>query len=238
MQPYHERSIHDRSKQDDLPCNVYTQFFGYACNRHASIITFRHIYIVYIRNAATPIQSVSQAYLKSAAIKGSPYEEGIQAIYDTTLGLAAFAEGCRQLTHLPDPQLADVGFLDFCQGVASLYPGLAWQISVPPALMLKADAVLLRQVFINLTKNAVEANARTMGIEWKDGACFVSNDGHAIPHDVAQEMFIPFFTTKASGSGIGLSLSRQLLLSQGMTLTLRPHPLRGFHATFIIEWEG
>ncbi len=191
-----------------------------------------------IRNAATPIQSVSQAYLKSAAIKGSPYEEGIQAIYDTTLGLAAFAEGCRQLTHLPDPQLADVGFLDFCQGVASLYPGLAWQISVPPALMLKADAVLLRQVFINLTKNAVEANARTMGIEWKDGACFVSNDGHAIPHDVAQEMFIPFFTTKASGSGIGLSLSRQLLLSQGMTLTLRPHPLRGFHATFIIEWEG
>ncbi len=187
-----------------------------------------------IMNATTPIQSISQAYLANPDIKGSPYEEGIQAIHDTTLGLSTFVDSYRKLTQLQEPVLGDVNLLAFCDSIASLYPHLEWNIEVPSEVVIKADEALLRQVFINLTKNAIEADAKKMGIKW-DGDLYVSNNGHTITDEVAQEIFIPFFTTKASGSGIGLSLSRQILMKQGMTLSLREHPLRGYNVTFRID---
>lgn len=187
-----------------------------------------------IMNATTPIQSISQAYLCSPQIKGSPYEEGIQAIHDTTLGLAAFVDSYRKLTQLQEPVLRELNLLDFCQNIASLYPSLCWNIEVPSGLTLQADESLLRQVFINLTKNAIEADAKAMGLKW-DGKLYVSNNGRTISDEVSQDIFIPFFTTKPTGSGIGLSLSRQILMKQGMTLSLREHPLRGYNVTFIIE---
>ena len=159
-----------------------------------------------IMNATAPIQAVSQAYLQSPQIKGSPYEEGIRAIYDTSRGLAAF------------------------------YPHLAWHVGVSPDATLRADAAMLRQVLINLVKNAAEAGAATIDLRW-DGRLYVSNDGHAIPDDVAREIFVPFFTTKAAGSGIGLSMSRQMLVRQGLSLMLRERPLSGYNVTFVIESE-
>lgn len=187
-----------------------------------------------IMNATTPILSVSQAYLKSPDMKGSPYEEGIRAIHDTSSGLAAFVDSYRKLTQLQEPVLGDVQLLAFCEGIAALYPQLQWHIDIPARIILRADEGLLRQVFINLTKNAVEAGAGRMELKWTD-RLYVSNDGHTISDEVAREIFIPFFTTKSSGTGIGLSLSRQILLMQNMTLTLREHPLRGYNATFIID---
>ena len=187
-----------------------------------------------IMNATTPIQSISQAYLANPNIKGTAYEEGIKAIHDTSMGLAAFVDSYRKLTQLQEPVLGDVDLLAFCHGIAGLYPHLEWNIEVPSGLILKADEALLRLVFINLTKNAIEADAKKMGIRW-DGDLYVSNNGHAIADEVAQEMFVPFFTTKASGSGIGLSLSRQRLMRQGILLSLREHPLRGYNVTFKID---
>lgn len=189
-----------------------------------------------IMNATAPIQAVSQAYLQSPQIKGSPYEEGIRAIYDTSRGLAAFVESYRKLTCFQEPQLGDVRLLPFCQSVAALYPHLAWHVEVPPDATLRADAAMLRQVLINLVKNAAEAGAATIDLRW-DGRLYVSNDGHAIPDDVAREIFVPFFTTKAAGSGIGLSMSRQMLVRQGLSLMLRERPLSGYNVTFVIESE-
>ena len=187
-----------------------------------------------IMNATTPIQSISQAYLANPNIKGTAYEEGIKAIHDTSMGLAAFVDSYRKLTQLQEPVLGDVDLLAFCHGIAGLYPHLEWNIEVPSGLILKADEALLRLVFINLTKNAIEADAKKMEIRW-DGDLYVSNNGHTIADEVAQEMFVPFFTTKASGSGIGLSLSRQILMRQGMLFSLREHPLRGYNVTFRID---
>ena len=205
-----------------------------------------------IMNAITPIQSISQAYLKNLDISSSPYEEGIRAIHDTSTGLMAFVENYRKLTQLQEPVISDVNLLDFAKRIASLYPDLAWEIDIPADFVLQADENLLRQVFINMVKNAIEAEAKTIGLTpalskreeaihpslggagggW--GLLF-SNDGHVIPLDVAQEIFIPFFTTKPSGTGIGLSLSRQILMMQGMTLSLAEAPQRGYNVTFLIE---
>ena len=215
-----------------------------------------------IMNATTPIQSISQAYLKRPDIKGSPYEEGIRAINDTSTGLVTFVESYRKLTQLQEPVMAEVNMLAFAQSIAALYPDLRWNIDIPVDMTFQADENMLRQVFINLVKNAIEAEAKTIGLApsplslgrsafvgGKEKAAAIghspnggagrgllfSNDGHVIPLDVQQEIFIPFFTTKPTGSGIGLSLSRQILMKQGMTLSLSESPQRGYNVTFIIE---
>lgn len=189
-----------------------------------------------IMNATTPILSISQAYLQNPALQGSPYEEGVRAIHDTTQGLAAFVESYRKFTQLQDPVLDNVPLLPFCEHFATLYPALDWRIDIPSSVCLRADASMLRQVFINLTKNAIEAGAKRMGLKWED-CLYFSNDGRTIPDEVAHEIFVPFFTTKSTGSGIGLSLSRQILLMQGLHLRLREHPLRSYNATFVIGKE-
>lgn len=190
-----------------------------------------------IMNATTPIRSISQAYLALPDIKDSPYEEGIRAIYDTSTGLATFVNSYRKMTQLQEPVFKELDVRIFCQSIASLYSHLTWEIKVPVNIKLRADENMLRQVFINLTKNAMEAEAKSIGIEYveKSGKLLISNDGHVIPDDVAREIFIPFFTTKHSGSGIGLSLSRQILLKQGLILSLADHPRRGYNVTFILE---
>lgn len=204
-----------------------------------------------IMNATTPIQSISQAYLKCPEIQGSPLEEGIRAISDTSAGLATFVESYRKLAQLQEPVIADVNMLAFCKQIATLYPQLQWNIDIPADFVLQADENLLRQVFINLTKNAIEAEAKKIGLTPTlskregtihpsmggagGGFLFFSNDGHVIPLDVAQEIFIPFFTTKQTGTGIGLSLSRQILMKQGMTISLAENHLRGYNVTFVIE---
>ena len=209
-----------------------------------------------IMNATAPIQSISQAYLNSPDIKGSPFEEGIRAINDTSAGLANFVESYRKLTQLQEPVMAEVNMLTFAQGIAALYPDLRWNIDIPADMTLQADENLLRQVFINLVKNAIEAEAKTISLSptlsrgrgsfrgsppLSHGrgvggeAVFFSNDGHVIPLDVQQEIFIPFFTPKQTGTGIGLSLSRQILMKQGMTLSLADSPQPGYNVTFVIE---
>ena len=199
-----------------------------------------------IMNATTPIQSISQAYLANSDIKGTPYEEGIRAIHDTSLGLATFIDSYRKLTQLQEPVMKQLNLNAFCNNIASLYPTLSWNIDIPRELVILADENLLRQVFINLIKNATEAGAKSIGIRHISssnvassadafGVLQVSNDGHTISDEVAHQIFIPFFTTKHSGSGIGLSLSRQILMMQKLTLSLRQHPITGYNVTFEIE---
>ena len=188
-----------------------------------------------IMNATAPIQSISQAYLSNPDIADSLYEEGIRAINDTSTGLLAFVENYRKLTQMHEPVVTEVKLLSFVQRIASLYPTLRWNINIPADFVMQADESLLRQVFINLVKNAVEAEARTIEIVMLPLSITISNDGHAIPLAVAQEIFVPFFTTKPSGSGIGLSLSRQILIKHGLTLTLAEQPRPGYNVTFKIE---
>ncbi|MDE6654014.1 MAG: HAMP domain-containing histidine kinase [Muribaculaceae bacterium] len=200
-----------------------------------------------IMNVITPIRSISQAYIADPSIKDTPYEEGIRAIHDTSAGLAAFVDSYRKLTQLQEPMMKSLILGNFCTDIASLYQTLRWKIDVPPDVFIQADGNLLRQVFINIIQNAIEADARSIGIRYIrpkagnnekkafSGKLLISNDGHVIPDDVAREIFIPFFTTKHNGSGIGLALSRQILLMQGLILRLADNSENGYNVTFTLE---
>ena len=205
-----------------------------------------------IMNATAPIQSISQAYLSSPKIKGTPYEEGIRAIHDTSMSLANFVDSYRKLTQLQKAELADMCLLSFIEGIKPIYNDIEWKTDIPESLIIRADEGLMRQVFINIIKNAVEAGAKTIDIRCKahvtddrrtaprsaqtETQLLISNDGAPIPPDVRRDIFVPFFTTKAKGNGIGLSLSRQLLILQNMTLSLADSPVNGYHVTYVIDY--
>ena len=188
-----------------------------------------------IMNATAPIQAVSQAYLQSPQIKGSPYEEGIRAIYDTSRGLAAFVESYRKMTQLQKPVPTDVNLQQVASTLQAMYPALTWHVHLDEAPTVFTDAHLLLQIMVNMAKNAAEAGATHMGLHWHD-RLLISNDGQPIPSDVRREIFVPFFTTKRTGSGIGLSFSRQIIMAQGGNLTLLPIPMSGYHTTFALTF--
>ena len=187
-----------------------------------------------IMNATTPICSISQAYLNNPQIKGTPYEEGIRTIYDTTRGLSTFVDSYRKFTQLQEPVPTDIILVDLINSLKLLYKDIEWNISIPYETKIHADKNLIRQVLINITKNAIEAGAKKMDIRWNN-ALYISNNGVPIPAGARREIFIPFFTTKSNGSGIGLALSRQIIMRQGMNLRLADTPVSGYHTTFIIE---
>lgn len=187
-----------------------------------------------IMNAATPICSISQAYLSDPSIKGTPYEEGIIAIHQTGMGMTAFVENYRKLTDLQEAELEEVDLQQTLETLRALYPDVVWHISTNGQLRFKADRGMMLQVLSNLTKNACEAGARDIDIRW-DNALLISNNGAPIPPDVAREIFVPFFTTKQTGSGIGLALARLMMHKQGMNLSLAEQPVPGFRTTFVIS---
>lgn len=187
-----------------------------------------------IMNATTPISSISQAYLSNPNIKGTPYEEGIRAIHDTSTGLSVFVDSYRKLTQLQEPVPTVIQLSDFLGVIKNLYPNICWHIDIPSSATIRADENLLRQVFINIIKNAVEAGADDVDVRFRDSTISISNNGKPIPADVAREIFIPFFTTKRAGTGIGLALSRQIMIMQGGNLTLAERPVNGYHVTFVI----
>ena len=159
-----------------------------------------------IMNATAPISSICQAYLSNPDIQGSPYEEGIRAIRDTSKSLTSFVDSYRKLTQLQEPVIENIPLKDFVEGIKPLYPQIEWHIHIPEDATWSADKNMLHQVFINLTKNAIEAHASAIDIRCfhkhpesiessQFSGIYFSNNGAPIPADVAKEMFIPFFST-------------------------------------------
>ena len=197
-----------------------------------------------IMNATAPVTSICQAYLNNPKTQGTPYEKGIRAIRDTSRSLTAFVENYRKLTQLQEPAIGTIALRSFAESIKALYPAIEWHVAIPEDATIDADEDMLRQVFINLVKNAVEAKATAIDIRCYGSApgrgeetgsgwgISVSNNGAPIPADVASDMFVPFFTTKPSGTGIGLSLSRQMLMMQNITIALAQTAVTGYHVTF------
>lgn len=191
-------------------------------------------------NATAPITSISQSMLGRDDVKDTPLEPGIQAIYDTSRHLSEFVKNYRKMSELEKPVLADVPIRPLIDDVCKAYPDLTWEVSIPGDIIVRADAGMLRQVLMNLIKNAVEAEAKKIVITPNDSPStnqlrlYIGNDGLPIPAENRQSLFVPFFTTKRSGSGIGLSLSRRMMIQQGGMLDLAEKPLSGCHVGFIL----
>ena len=207
-----------------------------------------------IMNSTAPIASISSSLLNRNDVVGTPLEEGIRAIHSTAARLNTFVVNYRKMSQLQKPEPQDFDLTPFLKNLTSLYPELEWEIDMPSTCTAHTDAALLHQVLINMVKNALEAGAKKMGlkveriessyhhqsyqIETSNAnrvSITISNDGKPIPPDVRSSIFIPFFTTKATGSGIGLSLSRQIIIKQGGSLELLDTPMPTYHTSFCIQ---
>ena len=197
-------------------------------------------------NATAPITSISQSLLSRPDVKGTLLEDGIKAIYDTSRHLSDFVTNYRKMSELEKPVLSEVPLRPMLDELCKTYQQLAWTIDVPADTILKADKGMLRQILMNLIKNAIEAEATKIIIELTNQpspntqhpspiTLLIGNDGSPIPAENRQSLFVPFFTTKRTGSGIGLSLSRRMIIQQGGMLDLAEKNLPGCHVTFVLS---
>lgn len=150
---------------------------------------------------------------------------GLNSIASRADSLSRFLQAYTRLTKLPPPQKQDVDLASLVQRVVDLEPRLKVQVMPGPKTVIRADAAQIEQALINLVHNAVDAALETQGnvaIGWreKEGCVeiFVQDDGPGIMNPA--NLFVPFFTTKPDGSGIGLPLSRQIAEAHAGSLVL------------------
>jgi signal transduction histidine kinase len=150
---------------------------------------------------------------------------GLNSIASRADSLSRFMQAYTRLTKLPPPQKQDVDLASLVQRVVDLEPRLKVQVVSGPRTTIRADAAQIEQALINLVHNAVDAALETQGnvaIGWRDQeSCieiFVQDEGQGIMNPA--NLFVPFFTTKPEGSGIGLPLSRQIAEAHGGSLVL------------------
>lgn len=205
-----------------------------------------------IMNTITPVTSLSETLLRELdneeqnAAEPQPTEQaklkqGLETIHKTGTELLAFVNNYRRFTHVPQPQPALFYVEPFLERMAMLC-NLEVEIAVTPKdLLAYADESLISHVVTNLLKNAVEAfnglqsepttkpSIRLHAYTNEQEAVIidVSNNAGLIPDDIASHIFIPFFTTKSEGSGIGLSLSRQIMRVSGGSLSLSQDKAHG-----------
>lgn len=178
-----------------------------------------------IMNSLAPVTSLSDTLLHIDRPLDPDVRRGLETISATSRRLVSFVDSYRRFTRIPAPQREPFEVRELIRQAVSLTAaaGNAPQIHVdiePADTMIYADKAQLGQVAVNLLKNAREATAgRPAGEIWIrsriDAAEHViiefSNNGGAIPAEVAENIFTPFYTTKPDGSGIGLSLSRRIM---------------------------
>jgi two-component system nitrogen regulation sensor histidine kinase NtrY len=184
-----------------------------------------------LNNSLAPMKSIAEnlSSMLGRKDRASDWQEdmrsGLNVIAARTDGLARFMNAYARLAKLPPPifQPLDVG--QWIRRVAGLEPRLQVQLKPGPDVNIQADQAQLDQLLINLLHNAVDAALETgggvrVGCEREDGyiEVWVQDDGPGIPNPT--NLFVPFFTTKPSGSGIGLVLSRQIAEAHGGSLTL------------------
>ena len=188
-----------------------------------------------IMNTVSPIASLSDALSKSMDENGHSeldVKTGLDTISDSSKNLIKFVETYRQLSGVARPLRKAVDLQELMDQVISLNSEYAASCGATcvyrpeePDLMIYADEGQISQILINLIKNALQADAKHIDVSAKMGKeddviIQVANDGAPIPVSAQEQIFVPFYTTKKEGSGIGLSLARQIMRQHNGTIDL------------------
>ena len=188
-----------------------------------------------IMNTVSSIASLSDALSKSMDEDGHSeldVKAGLDTISDSSKNLIKFVETYRQLSGVARPVRKAIDLKELMAGVIALNSEFAANCGAickyrpeEDDLMIYADEGQISQILINLIKNALQAGAKHIDISARMGKddeviIDVANDGTPIPVSAQEQIFVPFFTTKKEGSGIGLSISRQIMRNHDGTISL------------------
>ena len=188
-----------------------------------------------IMNTVSPIASLSDALAGSMGPDGRSeldVKAGLETISDSSKNLIKFVQTYRELSGVARPVKKAIDLQELMDGVIGLNreilaaSGAACAYTPEePDLMVYADEGQISQILINLIKNALQAGAKHIGITARmdkddEVVIRVANDGAPIPPESREQIFVPFYTTKKEGSGIGLSLARQIMRQHNGTIDL------------------
>lgn len=199
-----------------------------------------------IMNTITPIASLSDTLLTFDGVD-EDIKNGLSTISESSKGLIKFVDSYRNLTRVAPPVKKAFYFKELAERVISLtreqaaMNGAACTYQELSAdIILYADEGQITQILINLVKNAVQAEARNVVITAQltpseQTVISVTNDGLPISRESQDEIFVPFFTTKQEGTGIGLSLSRQIMRLHNGTLSLAKSDKSGTVFTLLFK---
>jgi two-component system, NtrC family, nitrogen regulation sensor histidine kinase NtrY len=185
-----------------------------------------------LNNSLAPIKSIAGSLdnLLARQPRAPDWEDdvrrGLAVIATRSEALSRFMTAYARLARLPPPTLAAVGVSDLLRRVVGLETRLRPELQPGPELTIQADADQIEQLLINVIRNAADASLETGGavrVGWDRQnshlTVWVRDEGPGLPN--TSNLFVPFFTTKPTGSGIGLVLSRQIAEAHGGTLTLQ-----------------
>ena len=183
-----------------------------------------------INNSLTPIKSIAHS-LRRIVDRADPFprsdevQQGLSLIEERSGALGRFLRSYAQLARLPKPNPRRVDVPDLVTRIVELEKRLPVAVQPSPDVQLVADSDQIEQLLINVVRNAVDASLETGGgvsIGWKRAGDWfeltIDDEGKGLPD--TSNLFVPFFTTKPNGSGIGLALSRQIAEAHSGTISL------------------
>ncbi|MDE5586063.1 MAG: HAMP domain-containing histidine kinase [Muribaculaceae bacterium] len=197
-----------------------------------------------MRNGIPPIIAISaDMQTHPERYRGKAFAEASSLMQSQAEGIRRFLDAYYNLTHLPEPQLMEIRAGDYFKSLKKVYnaelerrglPEETVSYTIPEDMGLTIDTSLMNQVMMNLLRNALDAlpaegGAVSVVLSVSDSRPYLTltDNGKGIPPNVMDSLFTPFFTTKPNGSGVGLAISRQIILKHGGSIRLQSKPSKG-----------